>query len=296
MIRDSKVVELLLQRAWHAHRGRSESALETYAEILAHEDASGRQRAIAAINAGVLLRKKGDVLEAVWAWDQVETFPGVPFFLSCMAWMDRGSVRYRLGDAAGAVCDFTAASVHASILETHQEAVADAKVHVPQHLSPLEMTAQALVDRGRARGYLGDDAGAQADIAAAHGTPGVSDQVVGRGWARLTEVHLWAGRYAQVPEAALRARQVARWPQDLRVLAGFALLAAGRLGEAVYECDKGLPWVRSVERLDYLAAQLEGLLRQGAHAHGAEELRDRLRWRRDELERYAPLRESDTDW
>jgi hypothetical protein len=294
VIPDSKVVELLLQRAWHATEDRPQTAEQTYAEIFARADSSPRQKAIAAYNAGMHRARAGDDVAAIRHWSRVDTLPSVPFFLSGIAGIRRAAVRYRMGDAAGAVCDCTAVITQAAILETHQEAVLDARVYVPPEWSPLELLAMALVDRGRARGYLGDDAGALADIASAQGMAGVSPQTIARGWARLAEVHLWAARYAQVPEAARAARRA----QDVRVLAAFALLALGRSGEAVYECDQGLPWVRSGRRLDVYETHLADLVRRCGEvpADALQEIRDRLRWRREELDRYAPTRVSDADW
>jgi hypothetical protein len=289
VVSDSKVVELLLERALRAQGHRPERAEETYAEIVGRGDASARQMAIALLNAGVLRGRAEDAARAIRLWGRVEALRGVPVYLSCQAWMNRGKVRYRLGDAVGAVCDYTAVVTHAAILETHQEAVADARVYVPAESSPLEMV-------GRARGYLGEDEGALADLRAVQATAGMSAEGVARSWARLVEVHLWAGRYGEVPEAVRWARWTARWPEDLRVLAGFARLAEGRVAEAIYECEHGLPWVHSTRRLDYLEAHFDGLLRRHGVKEGAEELHDRLCWRREELERYAPMRESETDW
>jgi len=298
VIPDDKIVELMLARASRARARRADVAQQTYEEILERDEASPRQKAVAAINAGLLFARLHDPLGAIDRWSLVSAMRSVPFWLSCVAWMCRAELRYQLEDAAGAVCDYTAVLCHAAIVETHQEAVSDARVHVPVEWSPVELMGTAVVERGRARMALGDEAGAFADIQGAQKVVGVSPRVITRSRMRLAEVQLLAGRHEELL-LTVKLAIVRNAPLSyLRVLSAFALLDLGREGEAIFECDTGLTWVRSIERINFLEKHLAEMLRRPGvrvSVEGLSEIKDRLAWRRQELETYAPNRHSDRD-
>jgi hypothetical protein len=299
LLPDSKIVELMLQRGARAHAKRPDVAQQTYAEVFTRGDASARQKAIAAISAGTLRLQDEDPIGAIHHLSLVSEIRAVPFWLSCVAWMGRGDLRYQLGDVVGAVCDYTAVLCHAAILETHQEAVIDARVHVPWEWSPLELMGTACVERGRARMMLGDEEGAILDLNSVYKIAGMPLRVFARSRLRLAEVYLTGGRYAEVLETVkltiLKNAPVAY----MRVLSAFAMLALGRNLEAIVECEAGLAWVRSTARLNFLEKHLEEMLRRPevrVSSQTLSEIRDRLNWRRQELEAYAPTSESDRDF
>lgn len=267
--------------------GNPAAALRAYAEVLAEPDADPRQYSIAAFNRALLLHDLGDDDGALAHWNLITDATSMrepPLWIRCSAWMARGKYRNKVGDHAGAVCDFTAVIGYAGILATHEAAVADAKVFIAAEASPRQLVCQAYVRRGGARHSLGDIEGAVGDLLHATQIPGAAPSTVAAAYGDLAECLLLEGR----PDEAISAAQeaMALWPmlKIANLVVAVAVMMKGDFPAAMDAWTRALVWITEIPDMDRVADFLADVERRHGAMQGLPALRVSLLAARSELE------------